>query len=211
MIDQSREARLKAVYDARSRDGLRAGYDAWAKAYDADVQAFGYLSPAVAFGLAARHMPPATAPILDAGAGTGIMGELLSLLGYRGLDALDLSEGMLEIARSKGVYRDLHQAALGDTLALPSDHYAGIVCVGVFTVGHAEPEALDELLRIAKPGAVMVFTVTLPVYESGFRDKLDAFAREGVWRRIEMTPAFDPLPREDGAPLAHGFAYRVSD
>lgn len=209
MNENARDERLRSVYGAASRSELGVRYDEWARNYDDDLQAFGYLSPAVSLALATRHMACDEGPILDAGAGTGIMGELLSLLGYRELEALDLSEGMLEAAAAKGVYRALHQAALGDPLDLPDDHYAGVVSVGVFTLAHAGPESLDELLRVTKPGGVMVFTVTEPVYESGFKAKQEALEQAGRWRLLEMTRTFTPLPREADAPMSYAFGYRV--
>ena len=43
--------------------------------------------------------------ILDAGAGTGIIGEMLVQQGYRNIDALDISEEMLNLAKQRNVYR----------------------------------------------------------------------------------------------------------
>ena len=43
--------------------------------------------------------------ILDAGAGTGIIGEMLVQRGYRNIDALDISEEMLNLAKQRNVYR----------------------------------------------------------------------------------------------------------
>ena len=53
------------------------------------------------------------APVLDAGAGTGLVGEWLGILGYPEVEALDISEGMLAVARAKGVYRALHVGCAG--------------------------------------------------------------------------------------------------
>ena len=95
------ESRLEAVYGATSPEELSAAYDQWADSYDSDMAEVGYRHPAVALGLLARYLPTGSAPILDAGAGTGLVGELLGTLGYPEIDALDASPGMLEIARSK--------------------------------------------------------------------------------------------------------------
>ena len=79
----------------------------------ADLQSYGYRSPAIAAGIMGRRVPRDSSPILDAGAGTGIMGEVLNTLRYKGITALDLSKGMLEVAARKGMYADLCQMALG--------------------------------------------------------------------------------------------------
>jgi len=56
--------------------------------------------------------------------GTGIMGEVMSYLGYDALTAMDLSSGMLEIAQGKGIYRELHRMVMGEHLEFNTD-YAG--------------------------------------------------------------------------------------
>jgi len=50
-----------------------------------------------------------SAPLLDAGAGTGLIGEWLGIIGYPHVEALDISEGMLAEAAKK---RRLRSAAL---------------------------------------------------------------------------------------------------
>jgi predicted TPR repeat methyltransferase len=209
LTETTREQRLRAVYEAGSTEEVGKGYDTWASDYEADVQAFGYISPSICAALAARHIPRGDGPLLDAGAGTGIMGQLLGLLGYDRLDALDLSESMLKVAESKGVYGKLYQGALGDPLDMADGHYAGTLAVGVFTPGHAGPGSLDELLRVTRSGGTLVFTVTNPVYEAGFKAKQEGLEREGRWRLLEVTPQFAALPKEKDAPLGRAFAYRV--
>lgn len=210
MSDSLHAPQLEKVYSAKTPEELRESYDAWADKYDEDVQAFGRILPTVVLGLASRHLPGDNGPILDAGAGTGCMGELLALLGYRDIDALDISAGMLRVANAKGVYNKTIQAALGETLDIPDNHYGGMVATGVFTVSHAGPDSLDELLRVMKPGAVMAFTVTHPVYEGGFHKKMDALEKAGKWTPIEVTPEFPTHQNSTNAPMCHAFAYRVN-
>lgn len=71
--------------------------------YDQDLQAFGDGYPPVIAGLVAGCVRERAAPILDAGAGTGIVGEVLAILGYTRLAGIDLSDGMLAVARAKAV------------------------------------------------------------------------------------------------------------
>lgn len=210
MSDSIHAPQLDKVYNAKTPEELRASYDAWAQDYDADVHAFGRILPSVVLGLSSRHLPHDGGPILDAGAGTGVMGELLSLLGFKQLDALDISPGMLKVAESKGVYKKLIQATLGEPLDIADNHYSGVVLVGVFTKSHAGPESLEELLRITKPGGVMTFTVTHPVYESGFQKKMEELEKTGRWSLLEITPEFATHARSSNAPMAHAFAYRVN-
>ena len=83
MSQVAREQRLEQAYAAKSNAELRALYDAWAAQYDQDLQAFGYSYPPAIAGLVGRYVREREAPILDAGAGTGIVGEVPRSLGTR--------------------------------------------------------------------------------------------------------------------------------
>ncbi len=121
MSQVAREQRLEQAYAAKSNAELRALYDAWAAQYDQDLQAFGYSYPPAIAGLVGRYVREREAPILDAGAGTGIVGEVLSILGYTRLTGIDLSDGMLAIARAKSVYAELKNQTLGERLDFADD------------------------------------------------------------------------------------------
>jgi predicted TPR repeat methyltransferase len=207
----SNAAWLDKVYNARNREELAEGYDAWAADYDRDLMSFGYKIPAVTSGFIGRYIEPNAAPLLDAGAGTGIMGETLNLLGFDKLVAIDLSHGMLEQARKKNIYDELHQMALGDPLDFADDTFAATIATGVFTAGHAPAESFDELLRITQPGGHLIFTVRADVYlEQGFKQKQDALERDGAWHLVEMTAPFQSLPLGEPEVRNQTFVYEVA-
>jgi ubiquinone/menaquinone biosynthesis C-methylase UbiE len=185
---------LDAVYGATSPEEIARRYSDWAESYDSEMYALGYRHPTICLALLCRHLPAGAAPILDAGAGTGIIGEWLKIVGYPAAEALDISAGMLEVAKRKGVYERLHCAAMGDRLALPSDHFAAAVCAGVFTVGHVGPEGLDELARVVRPGGVIVLTVKDRTWEDGFKAHVAERQAAGVWRILEQTPSYLSMP-----------------
>jgi predicted TPR repeat methyltransferase len=200
------ERRLAQVYGARGTLELKALYDAWAADYDHDLRDFGYTYPALVAGLVARHVRALAEPVLDAGVGTGIIGEVLYALGYGQLVGIDLSDGMLAVARGKGVYAELSNQTLGQPLAFEDDRFGAVVSAGVLTVGHAPPDSLDELVRVTRPGGLVVFTLTAPVYEEGgFKQKLEALAAAGRWRQRDLTRPWLALPR---APAEHVHAAR---
>lgn len=175
MGDGRHDGHLGAVYDAKGPEEIAALYDGWAESYEAEMARAGYRHPTICLALLARHLPRGAGPILDAGAGTGILGEWLAIAGYPEAEALDLSEGMLAVAARKGVYRKLHRLALGDPLPFPDGAFAGIVAAGVFTTGHVGPEGLDELVRICAPGGVIVLTVKTTLWTGGFAAHVGAF------------------------------------
>ena len=188
------ESFLDTVYNATSPDELSRAYDQWAQTYDTDMAEVGYRHPAVASALLTRHLPIGAAPILDAGAGTGLMGDLLGTLGYPVVDALDASPGMLAIARSKNAYRELHHAFLGQRLPFDDGRYAAAVSTGVFTAGHVGAEGIPDLCRVVLPGGPIVLTVKVTVWEDGFAAFLERSETDGAIRRLETTAEYLSMP-----------------
>lgn len=216
MSDTGRSERSQSSYDLESaynaRDGQEAAelYDSWSEDYEQSISSWGYTTPAVAAGLFGRYVKPEDGTILDAGAGTGITGEILWLLGHRDLLGIDVAQDMLELARRKGVYKELRYMELGGELDLPSGAFAAVVSTGVFAAGHAPPESFDELIRATRSGGHVVFSVRTDVYEDGgFKEKQEALEREGKWQLLEMTDPFSHLRFEDPDLKVRVFAYRV--
>ena len=201
---------LQKVYAARSTAELEAAYDQWADDYDAHVTGFGWKSPAVAAGLFGRHVRDLDTPVLDAGAGSGMVGELLMTLGYRHQVGIDLSHGMLAKAEQTGAYRELRQMVLGERLDFPDDHFGACQSVGVFTAGHAPAAAFDELTRVVAPGGHIVFSLLESVYEAnGFKARFEALSDAGRWELLEQTPSYPALPYEDPAIRHRGYVFQV--
>ena len=146
-------------YHAEDIDEQRQVYDEWAPNYEQDLFAMGNRIPTMCPTLFAHHVSKDVAPILDAGCGGGLQSEPLALLGYGPITGIDLSEGMLEVARSKGIYSELHRMTLGEPLDFPDAHFAAVMCCGVLTPGHAPASSLHELVRVARPGAPIVFSI----------------------------------------------------
>ena len=189
------DAWLARVFGASDAQELARSYDQWAETYDADMLVIGYLNPAIACSLLARHVTDRDGAILDAGCGTGLIGEILSLLGYRTLTGLDISDGMLERALLRGVYADLRKGALGGPLGYADSAFATVICCGVFTAGHAPAHAMDELVRITRAGGRLILTIASSAWEAGgFKDRIEAFERAGRWRLLEATPPYRPMP-----------------
>ncbi|MEV0050693.1 class I SAM-dependent methyltransferase [Saccharopolyspora shandongensis] len=160
-----RSPKLQRAYDLKSKEEAEAVYDEWAAEYDADmVQGMDYVAPANAANRLV-HLAGDPGPVLDAGCGTGLVGAELAQRSVAVIDGIDLSQGMLEKARARGVYRDLAKADLTRRLDIPDDTYGAAICVGTITDGHVGPEVLNELVRVVRPGGLVVATVA-HVWES---------------------------------------------
>ena len=207
---QESENRVRWVYASSNNQELQERYDSWADAYDKDLEEdFAWNAPRTA-ALVFAKLVPKEAAVLDAGAGTGLVGEVLAELGYTDMVAMDLSEGMLEQARQKQVYRECRQMVLGEPLDFESGQFDGIISVGVFTLGHAPASSFDELIRITKPEGLIVFSLRTDVYqEGGFKEKLDDLVAAGRWSLAEATDPFQPLPKGEPEVFHQIWAFRV--
>ncbi len=206
---------LKSVYGAAGDRGRLDGlYDDWAANYDADLWGSGNPYLAIINGLLGRHLSDRDARVLDAGCGTGLLGLILHQTGYRNLDGLDASAGMLAVARTKGCYGNLHRLLLGASIDLEPSSYDAIVASGVLTHGHAPPESLDGLLTLAKPGAPIIFSISqIAVEEGGYGERMQALDAAKAWRLVERTEPFRTFPfSAEYADLRHWVcAYRKRD
>ena len=205
-----RRDRVQWVYAAKSNRELEARYDQWAPEYDRDLtEKFEWTSPRAAVALLARHVST-KAKILDVGAGTGLVGECLVTEGYRDIHALDLSPGMLEVARRKDIYRKLWRMTLGARLAFDTDAFDAVIGVGVFTTGHAPAHAFDELVRITRDGGNIVFSLKTDLYEQeGFGQYLANLEATGRWRLVERSEPYRPLPKGEPEVVHRVWVYRV--
>lgn len=204
------EDKVQWVYSSQNKQELTERYDVWAKDYEKDLDdQFGYIGPEPAVDVLVKYVSP-DAKILDAGAGTGLVGQFLYQRGYHNLEAMDMSQGMLKEAKQKNVYKAFHEGILGQALDFPNDSFDAIISVGVFTYGHAGSESFDELIRITKPGGYIIFTISVGHYEgSDFKTKLTSLESSGKWERVETTDKFEAHSRKDTGVYLQVWVYRV--
>lgn len=209
------ETWLERVYQADGeRKTLDTLYDEWSKDYDQQLWASGNPYIAIATGLVGRHVHDYDAKILDAGCGTGNMAQVLHQMGYRNIEGLDPSAGMLAVAQRKEVYQQLHQLYLDARIELADDSFDAVVAAGVLTHGHAPPESLDGILQLTRPGGVIIFSLSTIAYEElGFKQKITGLEESGQWQKLDQSLLFRTYPfSEKEAHLRHWvLAYRKSD
>ena len=206
-----RHERVRWIWNSADNDELARRYDEWASSYDVDLDAgFGWIGPRTA-AAAFRRWVPLDARVLDAGAGTGLVGQALAAHGYAELVAADLSLGMLDQARKKGIYKEFHQAVLGEVLAFDGAAFDAVISVGVLTQGHAPPSSLNELVRITRAGGHIVFSLRTDVYaDGGFKERQAALETEGRWTRVERSAPYRPLPKGEPEVSHRVWVYRVN-
>ncbi|MFW5733867.1 MAG: class I SAM-dependent DNA methyltransferase [Oceanidesulfovibrio sp.] len=178
------------VYNAKDHEILMDAYKDWAGKYDSDLAEEGYVAPAASAAVLDNYLEDKNAYILDAGCGTGLVGELLAKAGYKNQDALDYSKEMLDEAAKKGVYKKLLQADMTKPLEIADDTYDAIICVGTFTYGHVGPDAFGELIRVTRNGGYICFTVREGAYEEhDYRKHMLKLEGKGCWELEELREA----------------------
>ena len=209
-MNERSEERVQWIYSSQNNSELSERYDEWAKDYDKDLsEVFGWIAPKTASDYLAKYVE-ANSNVLDAGAGTGLVGLALAEHGFQNLTAMDLSEGMLKEARNKNVYKSFDQMTLGEHLDYETNSFDAVITVGVMTLGHAGPESFDELVRITKPQGYIVFTIRTDVYlENGFKEKQAEVESNKLWKLIEISDEFHPLPVGEPEVLRQVWVYKV--
>ena len=155
------------ILNAQSTDALMSVYDDWADRYETELlDDWGYTSPKMALTLLQRYSDINGSTVLDAGCGTGLVGELLARAGVGDLSGVDYSQGMLDKAKDKGVYHSLAKIDLNKEVPIASASYDAVTCIGTFTSTHVVPEALRELVRLTRSGGLVVFTVRDDYWEA---------------------------------------------
>jgi predicted TPR repeat methyltransferase len=195
--DRENTRQLFKAYAAKSRREVSGCYDTWAEDYETHMKNVGYLHPAMVAALLTRHVPAGTGPILDAGAGTGIMAEILVALGYPEVVGFDGSKRMLEAAANKNAYAELRHMYLGAALDYPDGRFAAVVSAGVFTQGHAPLSGLEELVRVTRAGGHIIFSAGRAYLGDPLQKKREELEGKGLWRFVEASARYNSTPLEE--------------
>jgi predicted TPR repeat methyltransferase len=178
----AKERYLSGAYEPRTSEEMRRYYDRWAEVYDVELAENAYQQPRrCAAALASILTDRQNSRILDAGCGTGLSGLALVEVGFLHIDGCDFSTSMLEKAFETDIYSKLFVADLNRSpLDAPTASYDAVTAVGVFSFGHVGPDALDEFLRVIKPGGLIVIGMNENYYEEGsVARKLEALKQAG--------------------------------
>ncbi|KAL4911202.1 hypothetical protein BDW74DRAFT_172668 [Aspergillus multicolor] len=193
-------AHLAGARGALSKEACMALYEEWAASYNNDLAdaSQDYVAPLLTAQTALQLIKNVSGPvsILDAGCGTGLVGQALSTLskgkGDLTIDGADLSPSMLKVAKDTKVYQELTKVDLTLPVNKAGDSYDVVTCCGTFTRGHVGPDpALREFIRLVKPGGVIVATVLHEIWQEwGFKTEAEKIEKEGL-ARIVSTEVLD--------------------
>jgi predicted TPR repeat methyltransferase len=188
-VDPQSAALLRRAYDLTDPADGQQLYEEWAETYDATMlDGLRYASPRLVVEATVRHLADLTAPVLDLGCGTGLVGAELAMRGVTTIDGLDLSASMMQVAARRGVYRSFVEADLTASLPIASATYGAAVCAGTFTSGHVDASCLDEVVRVLAPGGLLACTVHHAVWSvNGFDVAFERLTASGRFRALERS------------------------
>lgn len=123
------------------------------------------------------------------GCGTGLVGQYLNEMGFTNVVGIDASSGMLEKARQKEVYSELHELYLGQPESFPNmfhQVYDAITAAGILAEGHLDIKVFDEMIMALKTGGFAIFaTRTMYLTQYGYEEKIKALEEEGKWKFVK--------------------------
>lgn len=170
---------------ATDPDEIQEIYRDWADSYDGDLDQFGYVAPEIGSSIFAQALMGWDRLILDAGCGTGLVGEKLRNIGYQNIHGTDFSQEMLDKAEKTGVYRSIFRSDFFQALSLESNLYDGIISIGVYSSRMRET-FLPEMIRILKPGGIICLSARLNYYQEELAEQLAGYVAQSLIT-IEMA------------------------
>ena len=176
------------IYKLKTTDEVMKYYDEWGDKdkYNKDMVDWNYTGPKETAEIFNKYEKNKDTLIFDAGCGTGLVGLELKKYSFKNFHGADLSQTLLETV-PKDLYQKLVKVDLNKPIEVEDNFYGGVMCVGTFTFGHVKPNALDEFIRITKPGGLICFTINEGIHEEYcFDKKIDILKDSKKWEELEF-------------------------
>jgi predicted TPR repeat methyltransferase len=177
---------------------VRQLFDASAASFDRElVSKLGYAIPREMVDAlrAAEPAPKQLWDVLDLGCGTGLVGAEIAPYS-KILTGVDLAPNMIELARARGIYTDLHCADLAAVLSeAPREHYDVVTAADVFIYVGKLDAVIPAIRRVLRPGGSFAFSAE--ALEAGATDgyRLGVMGRyahnAGYLRELASRNRFD--------------------
>jgi predicted TPR repeat methyltransferase len=202
----------------RADDGYVTGmFDQFADTFDENLQELGYRAPQILAAALTAHMGDgASLDILDAGCGTGLCGPMLRAAARR-LTGVDLSPGMIEKARGRGIYDELVVQELSGFMRSRAATFDAVVSADTLVYFGVLTEPLRAAHSCLRDGGVLAFTLEASdaahpdapyrLEPHGRYSHTESYVREELAAAGFTTAAlsYETLRRERGQEV-HGYA-----
>ena len=157
--------------------------------YDRLMTETGYEGPQRAAVALAGLGAARDAPLIEFGAGTGLVGVALRSLGFTVIDGLEPNAEMraFAAARPGGLYRALFPWNWADAPPVERGVYLNAAAIGILAPGYAPASVIDAGLRLIPSGGLYVFSLsdlarTNPDYLGRIRENVDSGYAEVAFR-----------------------------
>lgn len=141
-------------------DYIKNIFDIFSSDFDSILKNLDYLAPEYIAEYCAS-IPLKKAKILDAGCGTGLCGKFLKKHSCRGgLEGVDISGQMLEIANKKCFYNHLIEDDMIDFLQSKTEYYDAIISCDVLTYFGALEDVFFAIKNSLKNFGFFIFTIS---------------------------------------------------
>lgn len=150
-----------ATTPARADDDyIRTVFDDFSASFDQKLASLGYRAPELLVQALQDSLGEAChdLELLDAGCGTGLYGERVRPFCAR-LIGVDLSPGMLQLARDRGFYDELHEAELASWLGARKDAFDVVTSADTLCYFGALEGAVRAAHSAVRPGGWLFFSV----------------------------------------------------
>ncbi len=200
---------------ARASNGyVERTFDSFAASFEAKLEQLSYRAPALVATMLedARLEPSKQCDVLDAGCGTGLCGPLLAPYARR-LTGVDLSEGMLALAKEKRVYDVLIKEELTDHMRACTAMYDVIVSADTLVYFGDLESVVGAAANALRQDGLFVFTLEHAAgAAAGIDWRLESHGRyshapayvervlTACGLRVSIVPA--ELRMESGSPVA---------
>lgn len=134
-------------------------FDAYAEHFDQHLLVgLDYQIPDLLRQACDPYLPPHAIELLDLGCGTGLSAETFASL-TKSMVGVDLSNNMLDKARAKGIYNELHQQSLPEFLMAHTGLYDVVIAGDVFTYFGDLDTIFRHCKRLLKPDGLFCFSI----------------------------------------------------
>lgn len=183
LMSRNFEGMMAGLAELRSSSDTKSHYDKWASTYDRDMnETYGYIGPTVISNALSRDQIARTSSILDAGCGTGLIGDELKKRGFLTIYGADISDGMRVEAEKKTIYRRVIAADFSKPTHILDGVYDIIVAADTFGPGQFTPQSLTELIRLVRRSGPIYALIEGQYFESAqFAATINNLEQSGSW------------------------------
>ena len=128
---------------------------------------------------------------MDFGCGTGLVGKYLYDKGFREIEGIDASPGMLKSAEEKKCHTGLYEAFLGTPETFKDEwknKYHFVTGSGILAENHLDKKVFDEILLALVDNGICIFTTRIEyLTKYGYGPYMEKLVNEGKWKLIKTA------------------------